>query len=66
MKESDLHCPECGNNVSKAGKAWSGRRSYQQYRCPICRRSTIRPLDNQGNRVEAKPYNKETHIELPN
>lgn len=56
MTESDLYCPDCGNNVSKAGKAWSGKLPYQQYRCPRCRRSTIRPLDNQGNRVKAKPY----------
>ncbi len=59
MTENDLHCPECGHNVTKAGSAWSGRRRYQQYRCHLCGRSTIRPLDNQGKRVEAKPFNKE-------
>lgn len=59
MTENNLHCPECNNPVTKAGGAWSGRIKVQQFRCQKCRRSTIRPLDNQGSKVEAKPYNKE-------
>ena len=59
MTDNNLHCPECNNPVTKAGGAWSGRSKMQQFRCPSCRRCTIRPIDNQGNKVEAKPYNKE-------
>ncbi len=58
MTENDLHCPECDNPMSKAGKAWSGRTPYQQYRCSKCHRNTIRPLNSNGNKVEAKPYNQ--------
>lgn len=60
MTENNLHCPECNNKVTKAGGAWSGRAKVQQYRCQLCGRATIRPLDGEGNRVEAKPFNKET------
>jgi len=63
MTEDGLYCPECGNNVTKAGGAWSGRTKRQQYRCTKdkgCGRATIRPLDSKGNRVEAKPFNKVT------
>lgn len=56
MSEDNLYCPECHNHVSKAGGAWSGRTKYQQYRCWNCGRATFRPLDADGNRVEAKPF----------
>lgn len=56
MVENNLHCPECNNPVTKAGGASSGRKRVQQYRCPKCLRATIRPLDSEGNKVEAKPY----------
>ena len=58
MTENGLYCPECGHNMSKSGGASSGRHLYQQYRCPKCLRSTIRPLDSQGNKVDKKPYTK--------
>ena len=59
MTENGLHCPECNNNVTKAGSALSGRTRYQQYRCASkdgCGRATMRPLDGEGNKVEALPY----------
>jgi transposase-like protein len=56
MTELDLHCPECRNPVTKAGGAWSGRTKFQQYRCLRCGRVTIRPLDESGKPVEAKPF----------
>ncbi len=58
MTENGLFCPECRHPMSKAGSAISGRKRYQQYRCMKCLRSTIRPLDSKGNRVNAKPYVK--------
>lgn len=62
MTETDLHCPDCKTVVTKGGSAWSGKKRYQQYRCPICRRSTLRPLDGKGNRVDAKLFESK-HVE---
>ena len=59
MTENNLHCPECNHKLTKAGGAWSGRKKVQQHRCQNCGRATIRPLDDKGNRMEAKPYVKE-------
>ena len=59
MTENNLHCPECGNLVTKAGGAWSGRSKFQQYKCQKCGRATIRPLDSKGNKVAAKRFNQE-------
>jgi len=59
MTENKLHCPECNHPITKAGGAWSGRTKYQQFKCHKCGRATIRPLDDQGNKVKAKPFIKE-------
>jgi len=59
MTENGLHCPECNSPVTKAGGTWSGRTKYQQYRCMQCGRLTMRPLDNQGNKVKAKLFNND-------
>lgn len=56
MTDNNLYCPECRNPVTKAGGAWSGRRKVQQFSCYKCGRKTFRPLDSEGNRVEAKPF----------
>lgn len=60
MTHNNLHCPECNSPLSKAGGAWYGKRKVQQFRCPACRRTTTRPLDDKGNKMEAKPFGKET------
>ena len=32
-------CPECGSKMHRMGKAWSGRKQVQRYRCPKCGRT---------------------------
>lgn len=34
-------CPECGTQMHKNGKVWSGRHRKQRYLCPACGRKTI-------------------------
>ena len=34
-----VHCPECGAKMHRMGKAWSGRKQVQRYRCPKCGRT---------------------------
>ncbi len=34
-------CPDCGKPMHKAGKAWSGRKKVQRWKCPGCGRTTI-------------------------
>lgn len=65
MTDMNLRCPECGNPLTKAGGAWSGKRKIQQFRCPNpkCRRTTIRPLDTEGNKMEAKPFGESHQID---
>lgn len=49
-------CQDCQLTMTKAGMAYSGKRRVQQYRCPKCRRTTIRvPPDPTGNSPPAKP-----------
>lgn len=46
-----LFCPDCGSQVYKHGKAWFSNYPYQQYRCPKCKRSTTKPLDEHGKGI---------------
>jgi len=39
-------CPECGSKMHRMGKAWSGRKQVQRYRCPKCGR-TYAPTTGQ-------------------
>jgi len=36
---TQVNCPECGTKMHKMGKAWSGRKQIQRYRCPNCGRT---------------------------
>ena len=62
MTENELRCPECGNPMTKAGGGWLGRTKCQQYRCLACGRRSVRPLDNEGNKVDAKPFISEAKV----
>ena len=48
MTDSVVHCPECGAKMHRMGKAWSGRKRVQRYRCPKCGR-TYAPVDRTIN-----------------
>ena len=37
----DVLCPECSTKMHKMGKAWSGRKQVQRYRCPNCGRTHV-------------------------
>jgi len=37
-----MKCPQCGySKMHKAGRAWSGKRRVQRYRCNKCGRTSI-------------------------
>jgi transposase-like protein len=44
--EVERKCPECGSDkLIKVGYVWSGRRKVQQYRCTVCGRTTVNPVE---------------------
>jgi len=45
-----VNCPECYSKMHKMGKAWSGRKQVQRYRCPKCGR-TYAPV-NKDNALQ--------------
>lgn len=42
-EQLEIFCPECSSKMHKMGKAWSGRKQVQRYRCPKCGRTFIPP-----------------------
>lgn len=46
MTQAEVSCPDCGSLMHKSGKAWSGKRRVQRYRCQKCGRTTIKQPDD--------------------
>ena len=49
-----MNCPECGANMHKMGKAWSGRKQVQRWRCPKCGRTTIKNEVTKSESIQKK------------
>ena len=43
-------CPNCGNEMARAGGQWSGRQKYQNYRCNHCGKNWLNTKEPYATR----------------
>lgn len=49
-----VNCPECNNKMGKFGRAWSGRKRVQRYKCSRCGATKYGSLETKKGGVRWK------------